>query len=442
MAKKTNYPYALIELFHNMEGVTSILERKELVRDFFKKAIDIDESLLKVYVDDNFELNFGKKSLAKAISQSEIHSPKSDIWDRALAFCKELNSREISGNDAIDKASNIMSFMPAGEVGVFEIILTKGTTGFSLTIINDIHNEMYKKDFIEKFQVQLADKYEPLKAHKYGCTHFYINAKLDGLRGYITSDGLKLTSRSNRGHKGFDFIEAQLKEVFKEFPKVNLIDGEMYTHGLTFSNIQAAISNETDEHGTKNSIKYNIFACLGSDICNTKQMLATLEKMRTFITKKKLNHLIILETKLIENNPDKIIEACKEYCKAGYEGCILRNTEVHYDFKRSKNLLKVKLFKELVLKVKAITKGEGKYSNVVGNLEMADSTGRLVCSCGSGLSDEQRTAWMNNPKLILNKLVEVKYFEVTEDRKTHAKSLRFPIFRGIRDDINEIGTVE
>lgn len=53
-------------------------------------------------------------------------------------------------------------------------------------------------------------------------------------------------------------------------------------------------------------------------------------------------------------------------------------------------------------------------------------------SCGSGFGLEERNKYYNNPELIVNKLVTIKYFEKCSDSKTNLPSLRFPIFKGIK----------
>lgn len=47
---------------------------------------------------------------------------------------------------------------------------------------------------------------------------------------------------------------------------------------------------------------------------------------------------------------------------------------------------------------------------------------------GAGLSREQRIAWMNDPKLIVGKVVTVKFFEITKNQQG-AESLRFPTLK-------------
>ena len=57
---------------------------------------------------------------------------------------------------------------------------------------------------------------------------------------------------------------------------------------------------------------------------------------------------------------------------------------------------------------------------------------------GSGFTDEQRLYYWNNQQEIINQLVEIQYFEESKDKKTGDLSLRFPVFKRVRDDKDEV----
>lgn len=57
---------------------------------------------------------------------------------------------------------------------------------------------------------------------------------------------------------------------------------------------------------------------------------------------------------------------------------------------------------------------------------------------GSGFTDEQRTEYWANRDALVGTLCEVKYKEVSSDKKTGLKSLQFPVFVRLRDDKTEV----
>ena len=111
-----------------------------------------------------------------------------------------------------------------------------------------------------------------------------------------------------------------------------------------------------------------------------------------------------------------------------------------YESKRSGNLLKYKKLNTMDMKVVDWEYGNGKYECAVGNL-IAECTlpdGREVsCKIGTGISDEQRFEWATNPDLILGKIIEVAYFELSQNSRTDGTkqySLRFPRMKSVRND--------
>ena len=53
---------------------------------------------------------------------------------------------------------------------------------------------------------------------------------------------------------------------------------------------------------------------------------------------------------------------------------------------------------------------------------------------GSGFSDEQRVKFWKHRDELIGVLCEVKYKEISSDKKTKAHSLRFPTFETLRTD--------
>lgn len=113
----------------------------------------------------------------------------------------------------------------------------------------------------------------------------------------------------------------------------------------------------------------------------------------------------------------------------GLEGLMLRYLDSNYECIRSKNLLKLKEFYTLDLKV--IDYKPYKHPDMLGAL-VVDYKGFPV-SVGSGFSKDQREAfWIKRDEMI-GKIIEVQTMEETES-KDGSKSLRFPVFIQVRDD--------
>lgn len=108
-----------------------------------------------------------------------------------------------------------------------------------------------------------------------------------------------------------------------------------------------------------------------------------------------------------------------------WEGCIL-NLDTRYECKRTKNLIKVKKFKEIDLRcIDVNIATSGKYKGLIGSItcKYGDST----VDVGSGFNDEMRKYYTDNPNEIINHIISIKYKEETKN-KDGGKSLQFPVF--------------
>ena len=74
---------------------------------------------------------------------------------------------------------------------------------------------------------------------------------------------------------------------------------------------------------------------------------------------------------------------------------------------------------------------EGVETKIVSSLTIRYK-GYLV-DVGSGLSDQQRMYWVMWPNKIIGRTITVKYFSESIDKEEEL-SLRFPTFKGVRQD--------
>lgn len=118
------------------------------------------------------------------------------------------------------------------------------------------------------------------------------------------------------------------------------------------------------------------------------------------------------------------------------EGLML-NLDVPYRRTRHKGILKIKRFYTMDLPIVRCEEGSGRLSGTLGAL-VVDFKGNEV-SVGSGFTDEQRALYWDKRNELQGVLCEVKYKEVSTDKKTGQQSLQFPIFVSLRfdkDDVN------
>jgi DNA ligase-1 len=130
-----------------------------------------------------------------------------------------------------------------------------------------------------------------------------------------------------------------------------------------------------------------------------------------------------------------VAELLIEAEKNNLEGLMANNANSIYECKRSDSLLKVKTMQTVDLLCTGLEKGEGRLSDVLGKITV-DYKGNSV-SVGSGFSDSDREYFINNPKEIIGRVVEISFFEESSNQDGGI-SLRFPVFKCVREIGKEI----
>ena len=117
------------------------------------------------------------------------------------------------------------------------------------------------------------------------------------------------------------------------------------------------------------------------------------------------------------------------------EGIMINLSESPYECKRSKYILKGKVFQDVDLKVVNYQEGKGNLKNTLGALVVEYKNNKV--SVGSGYTLEERNDIWNTKDNIIGKIITVQYFEEIKDKKTGLYSLRFPVFKQLRNDKTE-----
>lgn len=106
-----------------------------------------------------------------------------------------------------------------------------------------------------------------------------------------------------------------------------------------------------------------------------------------------------------------------------------------YEFKRTKNLLKVKKFNSCDLRVIDLECGTNANSDRLGAFICEYKNDNIV-KVGTGISQELRIEIWNNKEKYIGKIIEVSYFEETTNQKGGI-SIRFPTFKDFRPEKSE-----
>jgi len=154
----------------------------------------------------------------------------------------------------------------------------------------------------------------------------------------------------------------------------------------------------------------------------------------------KLDHVCLLPVLYQGVDKSMIMKYLNKARDKHKEGIMINLDDKPYEFKRTNNLLKVKVMQDADLKIIDVYEGTGKNANNLGGIivEFIYNGKRYQCECGSGFSDKERVDFWDNPDKIIGKIATIQFFEISKN-DDGGFGLRFPVWiHRIRDDKTEI----
>ena len=202
-------------------------------------------------------------------------------------------------------------------------------------------------------QAQLAELFYDYPSHPVG-KDIILTEKLDGNRCMsIVDDSCVMLSRENKVISGFDSIEAELLAHFKGY----VLDGELIAYNdekdssEMFKDTQTVIRKKADG---KVGLKYLLFDIL------TLEEYSSETRTTSCIERKQLLHELVPESDLIKEVPilyygpydEEIVKTHLDMMlKKGAEGLMMNIAGAVYQSRRTRDLLKLKIMKDVDLKV-------------------------------------------------------------------------------------------
>lgn len=261
----------------------------------------------------------------------------------------------------------------------------------------------------------------------------------------IVDDKIELFTRQGQLVTGMVDIEEELKQL----PKGYVYDGELIAEvksELDSKDLFRETISRARRDGTKTGIIYHIFDMVPIDEFKKGVGLVIASERKHQLHKifSDIQHpfrwLKEVEVLYEGDNEEFIQMYLDSITNMGGEGIMINISNAPYECKRTKNLLKVKKFNTADVRITDVYEGTGKYVGKLGGISIQfEHKGQLWnCDVGSGFTDEEREFYWQNKDKLLNKIVEIKYFEISQDANG-VYSLRFPTWIGrIRDDKDEI----
>ena len=287
-------------------------------------------------------------------------------------------------------------------------------------------------NLIPSFDIMLGSKGDLNKLPK---GNKFITEKYDGVRCFtqIRDGKIIMKSRQNKIFEGLVDIEDSIIKLGLD----NIcLDGELLSiespYETVYKDTMKIVSTKDKE---KHGIKYQIFDIVPLVEFDNKKGKMKYSERRNLLNTIKDTKYINITPILYEGVDDKeVLRILNDLRNKGAEGVMI-NIDRPYDFKRSKVLLKLKVMSTCDLKVIGFEEGDGKLKGTLGKI-ICDYKGYDL-GVGSGFSDDMRDEIWNNKDKYLNKIIEIQYFEETNNEKGEL-SLRFPVFKRCRFEKDEV----
>lgn len=367
-----------------------------------------------------------QKTLFNIFPQTEKHVSEG-LYDNIFDLCDELMQHPFGSQQDIDAVNTFLGTCSAEEYYWYSRLLLKDLKiGCTEKTVNEVFDGL-----IPVFEVMLA---YPIQNHMNRLERhdaFQIQRKYNGFRfvTYFHEDGsLEFFTRNGIQLFNFPEVEEEFKNI-KPLSATMVFDGELTDISGEFNDVQSKIMRD----GPKTNLMYHIWDCL------TRDEFERNESFDTLFTRYDLLCTIIPDNlQLIERVPElyrgtDIDEIWKwfEYAKAQkWEGVMVKYN-VPYVRKRTDDMLKVKGYSTEDLIVVRVNEGTGRLAGMLGSVTV-DYNGQDV-NVGSGFSDSERDYYWKHPNEIIDKVIEVRFFEPTKNKKG-TKSLQHPRYKGIRSD--------
>lgn len=292
-------------------------------------------------------------------------------------------------------------------------------------------------DKMEEVDKAKDRNFRPMLAHKYedhvDSVRFPVigQPKLDGIRCIFTAEGA--FSREGKSLCNVQHIQEILELLFEKFPEL-ILDGELYNHELKdeFEKICSIVKKQkvsiADRFEAADKIKYYVYDCpqisqLTMKNCWWDRFMYIKDQFERF----NIGDPVVLVPFVDIQNVNEIKIQHDKWVDEGYEGLMLRVASGPYEQKRSKKLLKVKVFDDSEFPIVDVLPGRGNKASMAARVVCRLSDGRTF-KAGIIGSEEYATWLLDNKEDIIGAPATVKHFRFTKDGIP-----RFPKMKVIRD---------
>ena len=426
----------MIENFQNDKNVKELFKLlNETSSNLAKRDILINNSENNTFKEFlNYLLN---PFLITGISGKKVSKETDKPATRSFSSFKELMEYLLVNNTGTDEIiSNIRQFLSGCDTEMRDFYISIITKTARIGCDIKSVNKALGYEFIPQWEVQQGYNIEkaPLKEGEW----FSLSEKLNGVRGTFY-DG-KIFSRQGKEFTGLEHITSDIGKLF-DIPNDWVIDGELVrrnTDGISDNeNFRIGTGLLSQDDADKSGMQFVVFDLLpktefidNESKLTYRERLNVIKQLKDRISKSGIVNITVVEILYTGEDASKIDFYLDKMVELDKEGLML-NRDSKYYRKRHNGILKVKRFYTVDLKITGLEEGSGRNAGRLGAF-VVDYKGNAL-NVGSGFSDEQRDEFWNLGNVLIDRVIEVKYKEESQDKKTGFFSLQFPIFVMLRE---------
>jgi hypothetical protein len=435
---------------NKVKSISSTNEKKEFLasitdedfKNFLKWEFDSsiisglsEKKINKMLADDMFDdcgwTTCDVKTIFDVFRYLEFHKTGTDNDIRTIQWYR----KQICKNDE--------------EVEFFNNVVTKNVIiGCDVKLINSVWEGL-----IPTFSVGLCDKYYGNEKIIDGTVDYLIDTKTDGCRCVAIKENgsVRLTSRGGKPWLGMIEIEKAIKDL----PQDNIV----FDSEITVKNPQNYPSLEvydrtikivTTKSEEKVGLQLNCFDYMTLEEWNNQESKLPCIERKAQLEKiiEGNEFLVYVENLYVGKDPNVIEELMNTIVEDNdMEGLVVKVASSPYQWKRTKNWLKVKKMQrsdsngtEVDATIVGYYEGKNKNKGKLGGLIciMEHPTyGHIEFKCGGGFSDYMREYLFSLGDKLIGRTISIQYFESSKNSKTNVQSLRFPVFLELKEEGQE-----
>lgn len=415
-------------IFEQLAATSSRLEKEAILKKQKSNAVFKKAVFLALDPFTNFFIR--KIPNYKPASRAQVS------LDSVLNRLEALSSRQVTGNEAIEYLTGLLSSLSQEDARVLERVISKDLRcGVSEATINKIWPSL-----VPTYPCMLASGYEQKLIDKIKWPAM-AQLKLDGMRfnAIVKNGTVEFRSRNGKllnllGHLEDQFLTLVGNDNVVVDGELCVIDGggwlpRQIGNGILSKAQKGTLSEQEAKmvHAVVwDWIPYEDFIAGQSSMAYKTRF----QSLSTTMVGEKLDRIHLVQYRMVDN----IAEANQYFTdmlESGQEGIILKNLDSVWEDKRAKHQIKFKGELECDLVVVDWVEGTGKNTGRLGALVLQSSDGVIQVNVGTGFTDHNRDTI---GKEVIGKIVSIKYNGRIADQKTGISSLFLPVFVEVRDD--------